>query len=277
MHAQSTDRKIKPLSIAEYATELARSGTRVLPGAAGTFWTGCEPCALVRYPTFHLAPPTPSEVRQSLWRGRAAVLSYLLEPDELHPANVWLYLCTDRGYALKKLTPAMRRNVRRGFRELRITAITSDELLSYGMQAFCDTRRRVDLNDGTPEEFRRRFTLRARCPGHVFLGAWREDKLAAFLSITEVDDWAEIEGCFSVDSLLNFRPNDALMFSVLTHYLVERSCRVVSYGVSSIQAESNEAGLHTFKTKVGFEAKPVYRAFVLHPLLRPFANRLTLC
>ena len=79
-----------------------------------------------------------------------------------------------------------------------------------------------------------------------------------------------------MDALLNLRPNDALFFYALSHYMTERACRVVSYGLSSIQAESNRTGLHTFKTKVGFEARPVHRAFALHPLLRPFANRLTL-
>jgi hypothetical protein len=92
--------------------------------------------------------------------------------------------------------------------------------------------------------------------------------------VTEVEDWAEIDGCFSADALLKLRPNDTLLFSALSHYLVEGTCQVVSYGVSSLQAVSNMEGLHLFKKKVGFEARPVRRAFVLHPLLRPFANRL---
>src|SRR5262249_2031216 len=149
--------------------------------------------------------------------------------------------------------------------------ISSDQLLARGVQAFCDTRRRVGLSDGTPEDFRRRFTSRVRCPGHVFLGAWKNDQLAAFLSITEVDDWAEIEGCFSMNALLDLRPNDALLFYALSYYLTERVFPLVSYGLGSVQAASNNAGLHGFKTKVGFEARPVHRAFVLQPLLRPFA------
>ena len=188
MNVESTGQKIKALSIAEYASELARHGSRVLPGAPGTFWVSYETRAMMRLPVFHMAPPSPHEVREVLWRARAALVSNLLEPDERHRANAWLYVCTDRAYALDKLVPAMRRNVRRGLRELRIGPITSDQLLAHGVQAFCDTRRRVGLSDGTPEEFQRRFTLRARCPGHVFLGAWKDDKLAAFLSITEVDD-----------------------------------------------------------------------------------------
>jgi len=267
---------MKAISTAEYAAEQSQNGARVLPGTSGTLWVQQESGAMTRLPTFHLAPPTSGELRQLFWKGKVAVAGYLLEPDQQRNANAWLYICADRGYSLDKLAPAMRRNVRRGLKELRIEPVSAKELLVHGVQAFCDTRRRVGLSDGTPEHFRRRFTARAKCSGHVFLGAWKDDELAAFLSITEVDDWAEIEGCFSADALLNFRPNDTLMYRALSHYLVEKGGRVVCYGLSSIQADSNAVGLHAFKTKVGFEAKPVHRSFMLHPLLRPFGNRLTL-
>lgn len=230
----------------------------------------------MRVPRFHLASPSPGEFRKTLWRGWVAAKSYLLPPDARHPANAYLYVCMDRGYALDKLPSAMRRNVRRGLRELRIAPLTSEELLAHGLQAFYDTRRRVGLSDGTLAEFQRRFHWRARCPGHGFLGAWKGDQLAAFLSLIEVDDWVEIESCYSMDALLSWRPNDTLMYSALSHHLRERSCRVVCYGLSSIQAENNAAGLYAFKLKVGFEAQPVHRAFVLHPLLRPLVNRTTL-
>jgi hypothetical protein len=274
MNAQTPNHKAQSISITEYAADLARSGVRTVSGGPETFWARYESSAMMRIPIFHLAPPASHEVRQVLWQGRATVASYLLEPDECHPANAWLYICTDRAYSLDKLTPAMRRNVRRGLKELKIASLTTEQLLTNGVQAYCDTRRRVGLSDGTPEEFRQH-VARARLPEVVFLGAWKDDQLAAFLSITEVDDWAAI-GCFSMDALLNYRPNDTLMYTVLSHYLVERGFRVVSYGVSSIQAESNAAGLHRFKTKVGFEARLVHRAFVAHPLLRPLVNRVTL-
>ncbi len=267
--------KAQSRSIGEYAADLARSGVRILPGEMGTFWTSYEAGAMMRIPTFHLAPPVPDEVRQVLWHGRAAIASYLLEPDGGHPANAWLYTCTDQTYSLDKLAPAMRRNVRRGLKELKIAPLTTEQLRTDGVQAYCDTRHRVGLSDGTPEAFRQRIASRARLPEASCLGAWRGDQLAAFLTITEVDDWVEI-GCYSRDALLHYRPNDTLMYTVLSHYLVERGFRMVSYGLSSIQAESNAAGLHQFKTKVGFQARPVHRAFVPHPLLRPFVNQVTL-
>lgn len=263
------------MSITEYAADRARTGFRILPGGPGTFWIGFGFGAMMRIPIFHLVPPTSDELKQVLWHGPATIASYTMEPDECHPANTWLYLCTDQTYALEKLAPAMRRNVRRGLRELTISPLTYDQLLAHGAQAFCDTRRRVGLSDGTLEEFQKRFTTQ-RLPEVAILGAWKDNQLAGFLSITQVDDWVDITGNFSMDDLREYRPSDTLVYSALSHYLVERKCRLVTYTMSSIEADSNAAGLHRYKKKVGFEARPVHRAFVPHPLLRPLANRLTL-
>jgi len=248
---------------------------QVLPGAQGTFWTRHESGAMVRRPTFHVGPPAPGEVQEILRHGRAAVASYLVEPDERHPANTWLYLCTDQVYALEKLVYTTRKNVRRGLKELRIAPLTAEELLAHGAQAFCDSRRRNGLSDGTPVVFGERFANRASMPEVVSLGAWKDGQLAAFLTITEVDDWVEL-GNYSMDALRQFRPNHALFYSTFFHYLVERKCRLVCGGLSSIQVESNATGLHIFKRKVGYETRAVHRAFVAHPLLRPFVNPLTL-
>jgi hypothetical protein len=266
----------KPVSIAEYAVGLARHGIPVVPDTEGTIWVRHDAGAMMRVPRFHLVPPVPREARRIPWRGRVAASSYIQEPDEHHPANACVYICADRTYGLDKLPSAMRRNVRRGTKELKVAWLTPDELLTYGATAFVDTRRRVGVSDGTTEEFAKRFGWRSQCPGHVFLGAWRDEQLAAFLSLIEVEDWVEIESCYSMDALLPWRPNDTLMYSVLFHYLREREYRLVCYGVSSIQAENNAVGLYAFKRKVGFDAPLVHRAFVLHPLLRPFANRVTL-
>lgn len=264
-----------PLSIAEYIAELSGAGERTFAGENGTFWISHGSGAITRIPLFYLASPDYREIRRLFWRGPVLIIDFIQEPDEHNPSTAWLYICSDPSYSVDTLVPSVRRNVHRGLRELRIVQISPDEVLSNGFQAFHDTRVRNGLSDGTPQEFKRRFVLRADNKGHVFYGAWKDCRLAAFLSVTEVDDWVEIEGCFSMNEFLSSRPNDTLICSIIKKYLADENRRVVTYGVSSIQGESNVAGLHAFKTKVGFEAKPVHRAFILHPLLRPFANRVT--
>src|SRR5262249_5768980 len=159
------------------------------------------------------------------------MVSYLREPDEHHPPNTWLYICTDRAYALDKLSSSRRRNLRLGFKKLRVAPLTADQLFAHGAQAFCDTCRPVGLSGGTPEGFHQFATASIRLPEHIFLGAWKDNQLAAFLSILEVDDWADIEGTYSMDALLRYKPNEALIYSALFHYLVERSYRLVFNGI----------------------------------------------
>ena len=263
------------LALADYGMALSKQGLRVIPVGDTTLWVNFQPHALMRVPTFCLSMPEPDEVRQLLRLGKVAVLSYALEPDAEHRPNATLYLCSDHEYSLDSLRSEMRRNVSLALRRLRIEPLTAEQLLAHGLQAFSDTRARHGLSDGTSDEFRRRFTAWVQCPAHVFLGAWKEDVLTAFLSIIEVDDWAEIEGTFSMTTYRNLKPNDGLNYVALHHYLRNKQCRVVSYGLSSIQ-DGNHDGLHTFKTKVGFEARPVHRAFALNPLVAPLVNRLTL-
>jgi hypothetical protein len=273
---QTTEHKAQTTSLKEHVTHRASSGIQFLPGRLGTFWTRDSRMLLVRQPNFHTNPPSSGEVHQMLWRGRTMCATYLLEPDEHHPANAWHYVCTDHDYTLEKLPPEMRRNVHRGLRELKIAPLTSDQVLANGERAFCDTRRRLGWSSGTSEEFRQHYMHLAQYPEYAYLGAWRDDQLAAFLCLIEVDDWVSINEAYSMDALRQYRPNDTLHYCALTSYLVEQKCRLVSHGTSWIPIEPNSAGLHRFKTKVGFEARPVHRVYVPHPLLRPFANRVTL-
>jgi hypothetical protein len=264
-----------PPTLEQYATDLAAAGIRVYRGAPGTIWVQHERWAVTRVPTVHMTPPQLGEIRRLFLMGTALV-TYVLAPDGTHRANATLYVRGDPDYGLHRLEEAARRNVRRGVHNLQIQRIGFAELLANGTAAFCDTRRRNGLSDGTPREFARRFAMRSRAQGHVVLAALHQGKIAAFLSITEVDDWVEIEGCFSRTDLLQLRPNDALLYTALLHYLQGRKRRLVDYGISSIQDSRHSDGLHRFKTKIGFEARPVHRAFLLHPILRPLTSRVAM-
>lgn len=260
----------------EYVSALARNGTKVLPGARGTFWVQYECYAMMRGPTFDLTPPSREELQRVLRRGRTALATYLILPDESHPANAWLYVCRNKSYCLEKLGVSARRDARRADRSLRIEFLDWQTVMAHGFTAFSETRSRVGLSDGTVAQFDNRFSRFSRNPFHYAVGAWRNDALVAFMSLVVVDDWVEIEGSFSTDGTRACCPNDGLAHFVLNHFLVERQFNTVSYGLSSIQDTPHIDGLHAYKKKVGFEPQPVHRAFILHPLLRPFANPLTL-
>jgi len=262
-------------TLLEYVNGLATTGVRVLPGSDGTYWVAYGDRHVRRLPAFHVGTPSRSEVDRVLRTTGALIATYLAEPDSSRRANAWLYLCSDQDYSHRRLPPAMQRNLRRGLRELTVSSLSHSDVLAHGGPAFCDTRQRNGLNDGTLVGFRRYFGDHIDLPGEAYLGAWRTGQLTAFIMILQVDDWAELN-CYSMSSMLEYRPNDVLMHLTLSHYLSERRYRVVSYGVSSLQTRSNAAGLHRFKEKVGFNPTLVHRAFVLHPTLRLFANPVTI-
>ncbi len=84
---------LKSLTIAEYASALAKEDTFVMPGPSGTVWIGGELGARMLLPTFHCAKPAPAEIRQVLWEGRAAIVSFVTDPDKKNPPNAWLHVC----------------------------------------------------------------------------------------------------------------------------------------------------------------------------------------
>jgi hypothetical protein len=204
------------------------------------------------------------------------VLSYVLDVGPDHPANAYLYACVDREFELKRLASSMQRAVRKGNRELALGPISLEQVFAYGEKAFCDMHRRNGIWGADAQQFHRQFRERPVSEGHVYFGAWKGNDLAAFFSVVEVEDWCEIDCSYSRDEYLPQHSNDALMYHVLYHYMRERGFRIVSFGFSSVERTGREAGLHRFKTKVGFSAIPVHRRFAVHPLLSPLVNRATL-
>ena len=99
-----------PVSLSAYAAGLAASGVRVFNSSLAELWISHESWAMVRVPIFLTRVPSPHVLREVLSHRGAFVASYILEPDESHRANCWLYKCTDRSYSLDKLPPPVRRN-----------------------------------------------------------------------------------------------------------------------------------------------------------------------
>jgi hypothetical protein len=260
------------MNINGYAESLKSSGYKVMGGSGNAIWVSHGRFAMQRQPVFARHLPTRDEIRHVFKRSHVPLLSFVVSPTNQWRANSCLFLCQDPEYSLEKLAKGPRYDVRRGLSEFEIRFLEPAELLQSGAQAYCDTHARTQLSGGTPERFRALF-------GHPrtdrkYLGALRGDRLAAFLMITEVEDWISVGG-YSATEFLPLRPNNALIYYAVQHYLVEKKFRVASYGLSSIQAVSNDVGLERFKLKMGFESTQVHRAFVVHPMLRPFVNRIS--
>ena len=91
------------------------------------YWSRDEAWTLVRRPVCYLKAPPAREVRRQLWSGLYAVASFTQQPDAEHPANVWLYVCTDKAYSMKSVSSKRRCSIRRGNEALKIEFVTSDQ------------------------------------------------------------------------------------------------------------------------------------------------------
>lgn len=256
----------------EYCEQLRVGGFKVLLGSQNTLWVSHERFSMLRQPTFAFHVPSGEETNNVFRQSRAAVLSFVVKPSEAWVANGCHYLCADPEYSLEKLGRGARYDTRRGLSEFEIRFLHQPEVIRLGERAYSDTLTRTGLSAAHREPFEVAFS-RPR-PDRRYLGAMRGSQLAAFLMVTEVDDWVSIGG-YSANEFLPLRPNNGLIYYVLHHYLIERKFRVVDYGLSSIQADSKAEGLHKFKLKMGFEPVAVHRAFVVTPLLRPLINRVS--
>ena len=90
------------------------------------------------------------------------------------------------------------------------------------------------------------------------------------MSLIVVDDFVIIQGSFSTNEHRKFCPNNGLADFVLNYYLRQKEFKLVCYGLSSIQENTGKEGLHSYKVRIGFEAIPVKRVFIFHPLIFPF-------
>jgi hypothetical protein len=260
------------VTFANYAEARVQKTGGAYESGAPDSWVTWEGAALVRVPTFSVAPVSKLDVARILRRERKLVASWLTEPDVGHPPNAVLYRCLS--YSTENLPDTVRRHIKRSKRELQIGPLSRDTLLADAYPAFCETRSRQGLADTSRKHFDSRFRAFTNLPGHHAIGAWHEGRLIAFATIIWVDNWAEIDGLFSVTGDRGSRPNNGLVDRFLSWALNEKKLQLVSYGLSSVQERSKaQDGLHEFKTHVGFEAHPVYRAFASHPLFSPFVNR----
>jgi hypothetical protein len=171
---------------------------------------------------------------------------------------------------LKHLGPKARNHIRRGLKEFDIRFMEHSEFLSKGAQAYCDTIRRNGFASITPEHFA--IGYRVPRPWQKLVGAFKDSCLAAYLMVTEFDDWASIEN-YSADRFRPLGVNNALDYFTMHEYLCQERFRGVTYGLGSLQTSTKADGLHQFKLSMGFEAVPVHRRLVVNPLLRPLVNQ----
>ena len=105
-------------------------------------------------------------------------------------------------------------------------------------------------------------------------GSFFQGELGAYLVTHRVEDWVYIQIQRSVHQYLKYRPNNALIFTVLNELLSRPGINAVSYGWEPLYDLDS---LAAFKENMGSVKEPCRQRVVLAPrfraALRPFVCR----
>lgn len=262
-------------SMKEYYSEVRGSGIDAVKGDNNYLWIKYEGLSAIRFPEFNTSKPTKEEISRVFKELKCLLLNYTLLPENKY-ANSKLYNCTNNDYELQQLSKNARRDIRIAQRNLQFGFASWQEILDCGLKAFADTRMRVGLSDGNEKSFRRRFTQFRKNQAHKVVAAWLDKEIIAFMSLIVMQDFVVIQGSFSTNDHKKFCPNNGLVDFVNNYFLKVKGFSTVCYGLSSVQENTGEEGLHLYKVRVGFEAIPIQRVFILHPLIAPFKGIIRL-
>ncbi|MCH7963564.1 MAG: hypothetical protein IH852_06455 [Bacteroidetes bacterium] len=263
------------ISMKEYSSNVRESGIDAVEGDNDYLWIKFEGLSAIRFPEFNTSKPTKEEIRRVFRELKCLLLNYTLLPENNY-ANSTLYNCIDNDYGLQHLSKNARRDIRIAQRNLQFGFAHWNEILDCGLKAFADTRKRVGLSDCSEKSFRSRFTRFRKNPAHRAVAAWLDKEIIAFMSLIVLEDFVVIQGSFSTDDQKKICPNNGLVDFVNNYFLKVNGFSIVCYGLSSVQENTGKEGLHSYKVRVGFEAIPVQRVFVLHPLIVPFKEIIRL-
>lgn len=244
-----------------------------LSGSSNEYvWLRHENFSYLKYPVFHLTPPSAEELQHVFGKSGARVLTYALA-STAEKANAYWYVC--RKINRSELKDTIQRNIKKAEKTLSVRWVSFQELMSQGFAAYSEMRSRAGLDDFTETHFREHFASKYNEKTCAVLGAWLNDRLVSYVSLMIFPEFVEIEGPYTLNEALQHRPNELLIFNTLDHFLNQAGIPLVSYGFSSVQDMNKENSLHVFKLKCGFEAEPVLRCFEFSPTWRWILNPVT--
>ena len=233
-------------------------------------WVPCSRGELQRWPVECTDEVDEAVLRGLLRRKGVWVVNYQLDATKgPYTPNCFNYVCSDPQYDIERLHKKTRGAIRHGLRSFVVRRISWDELLKHGYPAQLDTTQRHGYSPPEPYHLQQ-FADRVRnSPCHEAWGAWLGEDLVAWLVFIKIDNYAAIDNVRSCSAAHRDCPNNAVLYSVTRQLLIEEKRQFVSLGLSSVRADPNRLSLHKYKVRMGYEALPRFRRFVLHPLLRP--------
>lgn len=250
---------IDPLTIPDVIEKRQQRGGRTwwLPGDH-SYWTPQSRWMANRMPPHSVDELTDPSRRRIVSNFRTLALSYAITATDFHSANAVNYVCTGP-YQLDFLSSNTRSKVRRGMKRFNVRRCNPGEVIENGYLAAYDTKRRVGATPAGVAQHRL-WIEQLDQDGYQLWGAVHESgEIAAWAAVLAVDNWAIIPVERSQDRFRRDYANNALLFGILEDLLSNGTTKSVSYGWSSLQANSRIETLHDFKLSMGFQAIPLRR------------------
>lgn len=213
------------------------------------------------FPPNRIVEPTRTEISTVFQKARKAKALRFLSPSTASGHESYLWECT-KPYGLETVSSKARNQVRQGLRNCEVRSLSLRELEHLGEKAHSDSLQRFGIEGG-----QLRFgNQMSNSPAYEAWAAFFEGDLAAYLVTLRVEDWAYIQIHRSVNEYLKYRPNNALIFTVLQELLSRPEISTVSYGWEPLY---NLDSLDSFKLAMGSVKRSCKQAVVLKPWLQP--------
>lgn len=209
------------------------------------------------FPPSKRVSPGRSEIKEIFKLAPQAKAIRFISPNEAAGRDSYIWTAL-KPYGFETLTPKARNKVRQGLKNCQVRPIGLDELTLVGEKAQSDSMKRM----GLPPKRQVFGSQMLKSQAYEAWGAFVDDQLAAYVVTFTVDDWAYIQIHRSVNEMLKYRPNNALLFTVISELLNRPHISTVSYGWEPLYDLDS---LDAFKLAMGSQKEPCRQAFVLAP------------
>lgn len=254
-----------------YYNYYSASGFKVFTSASSE-WCEIQPGMLISIPYHQLIAPSEEELDHLLKMSGAFGVRF--------PTNVNQYgfmskieICDHYGYDLQYLEHKARNRIQKGMNSCVIRSVSIEELKNDGFRLGLKTMERQKRTDprADVEYWNKLCDGLEKTDGVKILGAYYQDKLAAYVIILETPTMADMIIQNSDSSLLKYCPNNYLTYYVTWHYLTERSKPLpVFYGLGSVE---DTPELDRYKINMGYQLQPIKQRLYFRKdvrrLLRP--------
>ena len=253
----------------EHARFAAAQGMRIIK-VGPHLWAEKQKLCLESIPPHRHIQLEPHEARELFRRG-FLVLRYTC--DEAAGTQSAEYICDVPDYGFDSLEAKTRNQVRQGLRNCKVRPVQFELLRREG----CAINQSVFQRQGRQgpvflreqSSWDRYMDYCAAAKDIEPYGAFVDDKLCAYVLMVRLEDYAYVYHPFAKASHLQFRPMNALIFTVTQHFLQVEKVLRVSYGLESL---ASQPALEKFKSGMGYRSVPIGRKILLNPLARPLVS-----